>query len=98
MAEKKLRQQELHVIKREREMLEGERRQLAQQKDLQKLVEYEPMLESVKGLKDYGITLEVLKQYLNMVEDKAVNECTSPKAAAMKQLNDYNILFNIISL
>jgi len=89
MAEKRLRQQELHVIKREREMLEGERRQLAQQKDLQKLVEYEPMLESVKELKDYGITLEVLKH---------VNECTSPKAAAMKQLNDYNILFNIISL
>ncbi|HXP50432.1 MAG TPA: hypothetical protein VN922_10775 [Bacteroidia bacterium] len=78
IAEKQLRQQELHIIKRERQMLEGERRQL------------EPMLESINELKDYGITLEVLKQYLNMVEDKAVNECISYKAAAIGLLGGVN--------
>jgi hypothetical protein len=34
-------------------------------------VEYE---QSVKELKAYGITLEVLKQYLNMVEEKVIAE------------------------
>ena len=33
------------------------------------------MLESVKELKAYGITLEVLKSYINMIENKAVAEC-----------------------
>jgi hypothetical protein len=52
MAEKKQRQEEYQIIQRER----------------QKLVEYEPMLKSVKELKAYGITLEALKSYSIIVE------------------------------
>ena len=78
MTEKQLRQQELHVIKREKEMLERERRQL------------EPMLGSIKGLKVYGITLEVLQKYITMVEDKAVAECIDPKTAAIGLLGGVN--------
>ncbi|HXP52548.1 MAG TPA: hypothetical protein VN922_21525, partial [Bacteroidia bacterium] len=78
MTEKRLRQQEIHVIKREREMLEGERRQILehktnmeqQQKDLQtreqKLVEHEALIPSIRELQGYDITLEVLQQYITM--------------------------------
>ena len=100
MTEKRLRQQEIHVIKREREMLEGERRQILehktnmeqQQKDLQtreqKLVEHEALIPSIRELQGYDITLEVLQQYITMVEEKSIIEHIAPRATAENLLTE----------
>jgi len=70
MAEKDQHQREYRIIQRRQlSRLQDRERELEIRES--KLVEYE---QSVKELKAYGITSEVLRQYLNMVEEKVIAE------------------------
>jgi hypothetical protein len=86
-------EQEFQELEKEKQQLEQIRNNIEQQKrDLKvmenRLIEYEPLIPSVKELQDWGITFTIIFPYIMAIHQKAIEENIDLKTSASNLVHD----------
>jgi len=86
-------EQEFQELEKEKQQLEQIRNNIEQQKrDLEvrenRLIEYEPLIPSVKELQDWGITFTIIFPYIMAIHQKAIEENIDLKTSASNLVHD----------